>query len=418
MVEPVAFGFNEETAANNYFQQRTVAAGETVQACALKEFRGMVDKLRANGIEVIAVQDTPIPHTPDSIFPNNWVSFHDDGTVVLYPMFAENRRAERRADILQRIESEGFSIRRKVDYTGFEEENRFLEGTGGIILDRVNRYAYAALSQRVDEALLGRFCKEQNFSPVSFHAYQTVNGQRLPIYHTNVMMCVATDYAVVCLDSIDDVEEREQVYQAMADNFGVDTSEITFDNISSTVSKEMSQNAMKAVIIAVVCMLLYIWIRFRDIRFASSAILALMHDIAIVFGFYVVSRISVGSTFIACMLTILGYSINSTIVIFDRIRENLPELKREPIESLVDRCITDTLTRSIYSSLTTFITIFVLFVMGVSSIRDFAAPLMVGIVCGAYTSVCITGALWYVMKHVGKNKYVPSKAVQNKTKNK
>ena len=157
------------------------------------------------------VQDTPIPHTPDSIFPNNWVSFHDDGTVVLYPMFAENRRAERRADILQRIESEGFSIRRKVDYTGFEEENRFLEGTGGIILDRVNRYAYAALSQRVDEALFGRFCKEQNFSPVSFHAYQTVNGQRLPIYHTNVMMCVATDYAVVCLDSIDDVEEREQV---------------------------------------------------------------------------------------------------------------------------------------------------------------------------------------------------------------
>ena len=200
--------------------------------------------------------------------------------------------------------------------------------------------------------------------------------------------------------------------------FGGNASEITFDNISSTVSKEMSQNAMKAVIIAVVCMLLYIWIRFRDIRFASSAILALMHDIAIVFGFYVVSRISVGSTFIACMLTILGYSINSTIVIFDRIRENLPELKREPIESLVDRCITDTLTRSIYSSLTTFITIFVLFVMGVSSIRDFAAPLMVGIVCGAYTSVCITGALWYVMKHVGKNKYVPSKAVQNKTKNK
>ena len=180
----------------------------------------------------------------------------------------------------------------------------------------------------------------------------------------------------------------------------------------------MQRDAFISVVISAICMLIYIWIRFRDIRFASSAILALMHDIAIVFGFYVVSRISVGSTFIACMLTILGYSINSTIVIFDRIRENLPELKREPIESLVDRCITDTLTRSIYSSLTTFITIFVLFVMGVSSIRDFAAPLMVGIVCGAYTSVCITGALWYVMKHVGKNKYVPSKAVQNKTKNK
>ena len=209
------------------------------------------------------------------------------------------------------------------------------------------------------------------------------------------------------------LEERESLYQALESNFGVDTSEITFDNISSTISKETSRNAMKAVIIAVVCMLLYIWIRFRDIRFASSAILALIHDITIVFGFYVVSRISVGSTFIACMLTILGYSINSTIVIFDRVRENLPELKRESIESVVDRSITDTLTRSIYSSLTTFLTIFVLFLMGVSSIRDFAAPLMVGIVCGAYTSVCITGSLWYVMKHHGKNKYVPSKAVLN-----
>ena len=180
----------------------------------------------------------------------------------------------------------------------------------------------------------------------------------------------------------------------------------------------MRRDAIVAVIVAAIFMLLYIWFRFKDIRFASSAVLALLHDVLVVLAFYVISRTSVGNTFIACMLTILGYSINSTIVIFDRIRENLPELKREPIESLVDRCITDTLTRSIYSSLTTFITIFVLFVMGVSSIRDFAAPLMVGIVCGAYTSVCITGALWYVMKHVGKNKYVPSKAVQNKTKNK
>lgn len=215
MVEPVAFGFNEETAANNYFQQRTAAEGETVQARALKEFRGMVDKLRANGIDVVVVQDTLVPHTPDSIFPNNWISFHDDGTVILYPMFAENRRAERREDILQRIESEGFKIRRKIDYTDFEKENRYLEGTGGIILDRVNRYAYAALSQRVDEELFLRFCKEQAFVPVAFHANQTVNGQRLPIYHTNVMMCVATGYAVICLDSIDHPKERETVCQLL-----------------------------------------------------------------------------------------------------------------------------------------------------------------------------------------------------------
>ena len=212
--------------------------------------------------------------------------------------------------------------------------------------------------------------------------------------------------------------EREKLDQALVDKFDVDESLIATESISSTVSSEMRRDAVVAVIVATLCMLVYIWFRFKDIRFASSAVLALLHDVLVVFAFYGISRISVGNTFIACMLTIVGYSINATIVIFDRIRENLPELKREPIESLVDRCITDTLTRSIYSSLTTFITIFVLFVMGVSSIRDFAAPLMVGIVCGAYTSVCITGALWYVMKHVGKNKYVPSKAVQNKTKNK
>lgn len=209
MVEPVAFGFNEETAVNNYFQRRIAVEEKTVQSQALKEFRGMVDQLRANGIDVVVVQDTLVPHTPDSIFPNNWISFHDDGTVVLYPMYAENRRAERREDILQRIEAEGFIIKYKIDLTPFEQENRFLEGTGGIVLDHVNRYAFSALSQRADEYLLRRFCGEQFFAPFPFHAYQTVDGQRLPIYHTNVMMCVATNYAVICLDSIDDPEERE-----------------------------------------------------------------------------------------------------------------------------------------------------------------------------------------------------------------
>ena len=146
-------------------------------------------------------------------------------------------------------------------------------------------------------------------------------------------------------------------------------------------------------------MLLYIWFRFKDIRFATSAVAALLHDVLIVLAFYVVARVSVGNTFIACMLTIVGYSINATIVIFDRIREELhTKKKNEGLDELVNRCITRTLTRSIYTSLTTFVMVLVLFIMGVSSIKEFALPLMVGIVCGAYSSVCITGALWYIMK--------------------
>lgn len=205
-----------------------------------------------------------------------------------------------------------------------------------------------------------------------------------------------------------DVEEREQLNAALAENFDtVDESTITAENISSTMSNEMRANALKAVIIAVVCMLLYIWFRFRDIRFASSAVLALVHDIIIVFAFYVWSRFSIGSTFIAVMLTILGYSINATIVIFDRIRENLSIMKGESLKLIVNASITQTLTRSIYSSLTTFITIFVLYLMGVPSVKEFALPIIVGIVVGAYSSVCITGALWYVMKtKLGRNRYV------------
>ena len=205
------------------------------------------------------------------------------------------------------------------------------------------------------------------------------------------------------------LEEREKLYNSLEENFGVDSSKITFQNISATISSEMSENAIKAVIISIICMLIYIWFRFKDLRFASSAILALVHDIIIVFGVYVFTRISVGNTFIACMLTILGYSINATIVIFDRIRENMTIMKKEPLEVLVNQSVTQTLTRSIYSNLTTFVTIFILFLVGVSSIRDFAAPLMVGIGIGTYTSVCLTGSMWYLFKHFGKNKYVPVK---------
>jgi SecD/SecF fusion protein len=195
------------------------------------------------------------------------------------------------------------------------------------------------------------------------------------------------------------LDQREELNQAMVDEFKVDESLITAENISSTVSNEMRQDAVVAVIISTICMLLYIWFRFKDIRFAASAILALLHDVLIVVGFYAIARISVGNTFIACMLTIVGYSINATIVIFDRIREELHyQTKKTDLISVVNKSITQTLTRSIYTSLTTFVMVAILFIMGVSSIREFAAPLMVGVICGAYSSVCITGALWYVMR--------------------
>ena len=184
------------------------------------------------------------------------------------------------------------------------------------------------------------------------------------------------------------------------ENFGVDAEKITAESISGAVSTEMKKDAVWAVTIATVLMLLYIWFRFKDIRFAASAILALVHDVLVVVTFYSLAKWSVGSTFIACMLTIVGYSINATIVIFDRIRENLALKKagsKQTLEEIVNLSITQTFTRSINTSLTTFIMVFVLFLLGVSSIREFALPLMVGIVCGTYSSVCVTGALWYVL---------------------
>lgn len=196
-----------------------------------------------------------------------------------------------------------------------------------------------------------------------------------------------------------DLDTREKLNQAMEDEFGVDKATITAENISSTISNEMRQDAIIAVIVATICMLIYIWFRFKDIRFAASAVTALLHDVLVVLAFYAVSRISIGNTFIACMLTIVGYSINATIVIFDRIREELRlKAKKTELAEVVNKSITQTLTRSIYTSLTTFVMVLFLFVMGVSSMREFALPLMVGILVGAYSSVCITGALWYIMK--------------------
>ncbi len=206
-----------------------------------------------------------------------------------------------------------------------------------------------------------------------------------------------------------DLDERQAMQDTMVNDLGVDESTITSQSISSTISGEMRTDAIKAVIVACIFMLLYIWFRFKDIRFATSAILALVHDVLVVLTVYAVLRISVGNTFIACMLTIIGYSVNDTIVIFDRIRENLAgkvgKLKAEDLKEVANRSLTQTLSRSINTSITTFIMVVMLYILGVSSIREFALPLMAGLVCGAYSSICIATELWYVMKlHLGKNK--------------
>ncbi len=209
-----------------------------------------------------------------------------------------------------------------------------------------------------------------------------------------------TNQVVIKTRSLE-LTERESLNQTLIDKFGVSEEGITAENISSTVSSEMKADAIWAVTIATICMLIYIWFRFKDIRFAGSAVIALLHDVLVVLAFYALVRISVGNTFIACMLTIVGYSINATIVIFDRIRENLAVAKKRDAESLLEianKSITQTLSRSINTSLTTFIMVFVLFLLGVTSIKEFALPLMAGIICGGYSSVCITGALWYIFK--------------------
>lgn len=219
MVEPVAFYYNPETAVNNYFQEETTASQEEIQQKALEEFNGMVSALRSKGVNVITIKDTLKPHTPDSIFPNNWISFHSDGNAVLYPMFAKNRRDERREeDVLGLLEEKGFLINDVLDFTSAEEDEIFLEGTGSIILDRENELAFACISQRTDEELLIEFCEELEYTPVVFTANQTVNGERKPIYHTNVMMCIADKYAIICLDSIDDKKEKKAVCEYLLES--------------------------------------------------------------------------------------------------------------------------------------------------------------------------------------------------------
>lgn len=219
MIRPINFRRNEQTAVNNFYQKESDdVLPETENAKAQKEFDAFVEKLRQVGVHVLVINDTEEFDTPDSIFPNNWISFHENGTVALYPMFAENRRKERREDVLDKLEEQGFLIENIVDYTSAEAANVFLEGTGSLLLDRVNRIAYCALSARADEELFIEFCEDFEYTPVVFTAYQTVDGKRKPIYHTNVMMCLAETFAVVCLDAIDNKSERKNLIKHLQES--------------------------------------------------------------------------------------------------------------------------------------------------------------------------------------------------------
>ena len=210
MIRPINFGYNEETAQDNHYQIKDSIIKNSNES-AQKEFDNMVKNLRQNGIFVHVFQDDENDYTPDSIFPNNWVSFHENGDIGLFPMCAKNRRLERRPEVLEFLESEGYTIFNVVDYSSAESENKFLEGTGSMILDRENRVAYCSISNRSNEDLFIEFCEDFEFTPVIFNSFQSVRGKRLPIYHTNVMMSIATDYVIICLDSIDDKKQRKNV---------------------------------------------------------------------------------------------------------------------------------------------------------------------------------------------------------------
>lgn len=253
MIRPISFRMNEQTAVNNYYQKVIDnLLPETVNAKAQQEFDAYVEKLRAIGVNVVVINDTDVADTPDSIFPNNWVSFHENGDVGLYPMFAENRRVERREDILNTLEENGFLINNIVDYTSAEEENVFLEGTGSLLLDRENRKAYCALSPRADEDLFIEFCEDFEYTPVIFTAYQTVDEKRMAIYHTNVMMCLGETFAVVCLSSIDDKKERKNVISHLKENSKeiIDITEAQVNNFAGNMLQVKGGNDARYLIMS------------------------------------------------------------------------------------------------------------------------------------------------------------------------
>ena len=233
MIRPINFRMNEQTAVNNYYQKvLDNILPSSVNAKAQREFDAYVEKLKSFGVQVVVISDEENTDTPDSIFPNNWISFHENGTVSLYPMFAKNRRLERREDILDKLEEEGFIIKTIIDYSDAEKHDVFLEGTGSLLLDRINRKAYCALSPRADEDLLLEFCEDFEYTPVIFSANQTVNSKREAIYHTNVMMCLAETFAVICLRSIDDKKERKNVLKHLKED-GKKVIEISEEQVDS-----------------------------------------------------------------------------------------------------------------------------------------------------------------------------------------
>ena len=244
MIRPVNFRMNEQTAVNNYYQEDLSIKNAEINKKAQLEFDDYVVKLKSFGINVIVISDTLENDTPDSIFPNNWISFHENGTIAIYPMFAENRRLERREDVLDTLEENGFLIQNVVDYTSAEEQDVFLEGTGSMILDRQNQKAYCALSPRADEELFIEFCEDFEYTPVIFTANQTVNSSREAIYHTNVMMCVAETFAVICLSSIDDKKERKQVLKSLKQDKKevIDISEDQVTNFAGNMLQVLGNN--------------------------------------------------------------------------------------------------------------------------------------------------------------------------------
>lgn len=234
MIRPIAFNYNVQTAINNHYQKIVDPNNNSdqINSNAQAEFDNLVLKLRSIGINVIVFQDDDKFDTPDSVFPNNWISFHSNGDLALFPMFAINRRQERREDVIGWVEKHDYLINNIIDYSSAEESSIFLEGTGSVVLDRVNRKAYCAVSERSNEDLLIEFCEDFEYTPVIFNAYQTVKDKRNLIYHTNVMMCVADDFVVICLDCIDDKKERKSVISHLL-NDGKEIIEISEDQVDS-----------------------------------------------------------------------------------------------------------------------------------------------------------------------------------------
>ncbi len=232
MIRPVNFRYNSETAVNNYYQKIVEGLSPDVaQEKALEEFDKMAEKLSSMGVNVQVIEDTPEPKTPDSIFPNNWISFHQNGSVCIYPMFAENRRKERDMGIVQLL-SDSYQVREIVDLSEEETKGKYLEGTGSMLLDRVNRIIYASISDRTNRDVLDQFADKFNYKIVAFTSYQTFDGQRLAIYHTNVMMCLGEEFSVICLDSIDNPVEKEAVIKSLR-NTGKEIIGISQDQVNS-----------------------------------------------------------------------------------------------------------------------------------------------------------------------------------------